>query len=157
MCTRSSYNYKLQFWDEYGCTSAWFLFSVYSSSMLKKSSEIFILLLQNQWVKWKFLSQTDQQFIRSFQTKDPPETEFKVFFYREQNHCFIFLLPLQSVDNWKSAFVCHSDDLINIHMNSIESNLWRCSRWSRSNKVLVQGTKYFPKIGYLISTTQIVA
>ena len=79
------------------------------------------------------------------------------FFYREQNHCFIFLLPLQSVDNWKSAFVCHSDDMINIHMNSIESNLWRCSRCSRSNKVLIQGTKYIPKIGNLIRTTQIVA
>ena len=76
-----------------------------------------------------------------FRPEIPLKRNSKFFFYHEQNHCFIFLLPLQPADNWKSTFVCHSNDLIKIHMNSIESNLWRCSRCWRSNKVLIQGTK----------------
>ena len=34
----------------------------------------------------------------------------------------VFLLQLQPFDRWKSTFVCHSNELIHIHINSIESN-----------------------------------
>ena len=63
------------------------------------------------------------------------------FFSTMNRIIVLFFLPLQPFHNWKSTFVCHSNDLINIHLNSIESNLWRCSRCWRSNKVLIQGTK----------------
>ena len=75
-------------------------------------------------VEWIFLSWTDQQFIQTIHTRDPPETDINVFFWDKQKHCFISL-PLQPFHNWKSTFVCHSNHLINIHLNSIESNLWR--------------------------------
>ena len=84
-------------------------------------------------VEWIFPSWSDQQFIHSIQIRDPLKGMSKRF--SDKNIIIVLPFFLKCLWQLNSTFSWHSNDLFNIHVYSIEYNLWRWTCSSRPNKV----------------------